>query len=322
MAPTPTATAPTPTVTAPTPTATAPTSTENAAMPAAIANSLILPTPHNPDADKIPPALFAELCERIHLHCGIVLKDGKQDLVRARVAKLVRDQGHSDVSTYLRQVLAGNGTDDFHRLVDALSTNLTSFFRESHHFDYLGGQLLPALAQRRRSRGGSLRLRGWSAGCSTGEEPYTIAITVLDAMTAHGISGDFRLLATDISSKVLETAARGHYPRIRTLGVPPRQRQRFFHDLDHDTTAVTDELRNTIIFNYLNLQSPWPFTGIFDFIFCRNVMIYFDRPTQERLVNRFYNILAPGGMFFTGHSESLAGLEHRFRYVQPTIYTK
>jgi chemotaxis protein methyltransferase CheR len=273
-------------------------------------------------SDDIPVGLFSELCTVIKDHCGIVLKDGKQDLVRARVGKLVRDRGHADVANYLRGVLEDTGSSAFHELVDALSTNLTSFNREPHHFDYLRRELLPGLIRRRLVSREPLNLRGWSAGCSTGEEPYTAASVVLETLGESAAGWSFRLLATDISTRVLSHAVKGVYERSRTGTLLPQTKQRFFRDLGPNRVQVTDELRKCIVFNYLNLQGQWPFRGPLDFIFCRNVMIYFDRPTQERLVQRFYDILAPGGAFFTGHSESLAGVRHRFRYVQPTIYTK
>lgn len=274
------------------------------------------------DAEHIPPAVFSDLCARIQEHCGIVLKDGKQDLVRARVAKLVREAGHADVANYLRHVLADTNSRDFHTLVDALSTNLTSFFRENHHFEYLRKNYLPGLLQKRFATHAPLKIRGWSAGCSTGEEPYSIAITVVEALGDSAMSWDVKILATDISSRVLATAARGIYERNRTSNIMPPTKQRFFSDVGKTKVQASNELRSRIVFNYLNLQNPWPFKGPLDFIFCRNVMIYFDRPTQERLVNRFYDVLAPGAVFFTGHSESLAGIRHRFKYVSPTIYMK
>lgn len=284
-------------------------------------NAIEIPN-NQSDAEHIPPAVFSELCARIQEHCGIVLKDGKQDLVRARVAKLVREAGHADVANYLRHVLSDTNSKEFHTLVDALSTNLTSFFRENHHFEYLRKDFLPALFRKRLSTHAPLKVRGWSAGCSTGEEPYSIAITVLETLGESTMSWDVKVLATDISSRVLQTASRGIYEKNRTSGIMPPTKQRFFNEVGKTKLQASNELRSRIVFNYLNLQNPWPFKGPFDFIFCRNVMIYFDRPTQERLVNRFYDVLMPGGIFFTGHSESLAGIRHRFKYVSPTIYSK
>jgi chemotaxis protein methyltransferase CheR len=207
-------------------------------------------------------------------------------------------------------------------LTDAISTNLTSFFRERSHFEHLEQEFLPTLLAK-KSRDGSKKLRAWSAGCSTGEEPYSIAMTLLKSVGATQ-SWDIRLLATDISRPVLQQAQRGIYDKARTSGIPTDLRARYFETCGKGNSAYQagGELRQTIRFNHLNLMAAWPFKGSFDFIFCRNVMIYFDKPTQQKLVNRFWESLSPGGLLFTGHSESLTGVAHKFAYVRPTIYGK
>jgi len=270
---------------------------------------------------NVSPAHFERLREMVYKHCGINLHEGKQELVRARIAKNLRRGGYGSAAEYLDFVLANADGEDFHDLIDSLSTNLTSFFRESSHFDYLREHFLPKLVERRRKEGAA-RIRAWSAGCSTGEEPYSLAITLLEATNGHG-SWDVRLLATDISRRVLRHAMEGEYDPERVAAVPPALRAKYFTaDRKTGETAVAQSLRALVRFNYLNLMGPWPFRGPFDFIFCRNVMIYFDKPTQEKLVNRYWECLDPGGLLFTGHSESLTGVNHRFRYVQPTIYQK
>jgi chemotaxis protein methyltransferase CheR len=267
---------------------------------------------------------FDRLRDLVYEHCGINLHDGKQELVRARIAKQLRMGGHSSADEYLDSVMSNPDSEAFRELIDSLSTNLTSFFRESTHFDFLTGTFLPELLSR-RSSGPGRRVRGWSAGCSTGEEPYSIAITLSEALSNRGGGWDARILATDISRRVLHQAQEGMYTGARVAAVPPQIRSRYFLPTRREGQMhyeVAPALRELVRFNYLNLMEPWPFTGPFDFVFCRNVMIYFDKPTQQRLVNRFYEVLASGGLLFTGHSESLTGVSHPFRYVQPTIYAK
>jgi len=213
--------------------------------------------------------------------------------------------------------------EEFTHLIDSLSTNLTSFFREMGHFDFLLDSYLPALLLKKRKLRSS-RIRAWSAGCSTGEEAYSLAITLLHA-TGDGTGWDIRLLATDISTHVLQIAKKGRYEKSRVEAVPAALKSRYLLPGrlgDKAVCQVAPAVRNVVRFAYLNLMEPWPFSGPFDFIFCRNVMIYFDKPTQQRLVNRFWDYLESGGLLFTGHSESLTGVNHEFRYVQPTIYAK
>jgi chemotaxis protein methyltransferase CheR len=262
------------------------------------------------------------LSASVYDHCGINLHDGKQELVQARLTKLLRHHHFETISDYLDYVLANPDSDDFCELIDSLSTNLTSFFREDEHFTYLAKELLPAIAQRRRG-GPPAMIRAWSAASSTGEEPYSIALIIADFLESQTSGMSARILATDISRRVLKTAIQGVYDRSRTAPVPANLR-RFFSPSAKQSHAVevASQIKDLVRFAHLNLMETWPFNGPFDFIFCRNVMIYFDKPTQQKLINRFFDILEPGGILFTGHSESLTGIAHRFRYVQPTIYQK
>jgi len=266
---------------------------------------------------------FRRISELVYEHCGINLHDGKKELVRARLAKRLREGRFRTFSEYIQHVLDDPTGREFSVLVDSLSTNLTKFFREEQHFEYLRSQLLPQIIANKQ-RGGAFRIRGWSAGCSTGEEPYSIAITLLEAIQGQG-RWDVKLLATDVSTRVLERAKQGVYEKDRIDPISLPLRSRYLTRRREGTREVFEvgpALRSLILFRYLNLMRDWPIKGPLDFIFCRNVMIYFDKPTQERLINRFYDLLGPGGVLFTGHSESLTGIEHAFRYVQPTIYTK
>lgn len=275
------------------------------------------------DKLTLTDAEFEQISDMVYDHCGINLHDGKKELVRARLAKIIRQGRFESFSHYMAAVAADTSGQSFSELIDSLSTNLTSFYRESVHFDYLAGTLLPELIAQKQ-RNSQLKLRGWSAGCSSGEEPYTIAITLLEALSDRA-RWDVKLLATDISTRILKRAQEGVYEQERIEPVPAALKSRYLtmrSKNGHKTFEVSSALRQIIVFNYLNLMGEWPFRGPMDFIFCRNVMIYFDKPTQQRLIDRFYQVLAPGGVLFTGHSESLTGIRHSFRYIQPTIYRK
>jgi len=269
---------------------------------------------------------FRKISDLVYEHCGINLHTGKKELVRARLAKRLRQGSFRTFSEYMKHVLEDTTGKEFSILIDSLSTNLTSFFREGQHFEFLQNKFLPSLLDRKRAKR-DFRIRAWSAGCSSGEEPYSVAITLLDSVAGQG-RWDVKVLATDISTSVLDVARTGIYDKQRVQPVSPMQRQRYFRisrDENEKIFEVNKSLRDVVIFKYLNLMKNWPIDtqhGGLDFIFCRNVMIYFDKPTQSRLVSRFWDILASGGILFTGHSESLTGIEHRFRYVQPTIYAK
>jgi chemotaxis protein methyltransferase CheR len=289
--------------------------------------------------DNLTDRDFERVADVVHAHCGINLHEGKRELVRARLAKLLRHAGGGSPSAYLDRVLENPDTPEFIDFIDALSTNLTSFFREGEHFTFLAENFLPALFAKKKARN-DIRLRGWCAASSTGEEPYSIAMTVRDAMERHPDGARLQplLLATDISTRVLRIARAGIYDRRRTDPVPQRLRDRYlqkvaapggqgggrhaFRSAEDDRFEPTADIRATVRFARLNLMEAWPFSGPVDFIFCRNVMIYFDKPTQQRLIGRLYDVLDSGGLLFTGHSESLTGISHGFRYVRPTIYAK
>ncbi len=266
---------------------------------------------------------FRKISNLVYNHCGINLHDGKKELVRARLAKRLRLGNFKTFSEYMKHVLEDNTGREFSILIDSLSTNLTSFFREPQHFEFLQNQFLPALLEQKRKKH-NFKMRGWSAGCSSGEEPYSMAIALLEVIQGRG-RWDIKVLATDISTTMLEIAKTGIYDTERVKPVPSLQKQKYL--VPHRANGqkvfeVSKALRDTVIFSYLNLISDWPIKGALDFIFCRNVMIYFDKSTQSRLINRFWDLLDSGGILFTGHSESLTGIEHKFKYIQPTIYMK
>ncbi len=256
----------------------------------------------------------------VEKNAGIILNATKRQLVQGRLARRMRELGLSTFAEYC-EVVRNGGPEELVGLINAITTNVTSFFREVHHFDSLSAVMLPeAMGRNERSR----RLRIWSAGCSSGEEPYSIAMAA--AETLHGVRGwDFKILATDIDSEILNTAAQGVYPAERLQGVSDERRKRWFVagvGAQAGQVRIKPELQTLITFKTLNLMGEWPMHGPFDVIFCRNVMIYFDQPTRERLLLRYAQLLADGGYLCLGHSESIHMQHAQFKLVGRTIYRK
>ncbi len=266
---------------------------------------------------------FRKISDLVYKHCGINLHDGKKELVRARLAKRLRLGNFKTFPEYMKHILEDKTGMEFSILIDSLSTNLTSFFREPKHFEFLQNRFLPALLEQ-KSKKRNFKIRAWSASCSSGEEPYSMTIALLEAVQGQG-RWDIKVLATDISTSMLDIAKTGIYDTERVKPVPSLQKQKYL--VQHRVNGqklfeVSKHLKDAVIFSYLNLMCDWPIKGALDFIFCRNVMIYFDKQTQSRLINRFWDLLDSGGVLFTGHSESLTGIKHKFNYIQPTIYMK
>jgi chemotaxis protein methyltransferase CheR len=261
---------------------------------------------------------FIQLQELVRRHCGINLSAEKQDIVYGRLSRRLRALELGSFSEYCRMIEAGH-EDELEHFTNALTTNLTAFFREQHHFEYLREVALPELMERNaRSR----RLRIWSAGCSTGEEPYSIAMTLLEAMPQIE-KWDVRILATDVDTNVINTAISGIYAGEKVNEVPAQCLKSWFQKGKggrQGVVRVAPAVRNLVSFRRLNLIHEWPMKGLFDIIFCRNVVIYFDKPTQQQLFDRFADILAPGGHLFIGHSESLYKICDRFKLIGRTIY--
>ena len=255
---------------------------------------------------------FAQIGELLHRQCGIALAHGKEPLVTARLYKRLRALEIHSYDDYLARV--ERDPAELRAMVDALTTNKTDFFREPDHFVFLRQVVLPRLAVTADP------IRIWSAGCSSGEEPYSIAITLREELPNPDLR-EARILATDISDRVLARARDGLYDTETVRDVPPAYLSKYFHHTQ-DRFSVNNALRRHVSFARLNLLGAWPMRGPFDAIFCRNVMIYFDNPTRAALVQRFWELLKPGGHFFVGGSESLTSIEHRFRYVQPAVFQK
>jgi chemotaxis protein methyltransferase CheR len=265
---------------------------------------------------------FEKISRLVYDQCGINLSDGKRELVRARLGKRIRKGQFQSFRDYYRHVVEDGSGEELIYLLDSISTNFTFFFREPKHFDYLRLELLPEWKEKGGNRARSLRI--WSAGCSSGEEPYSIVITLLEAL-GNPPPGEISVLATDLSTKVLKAAEAGVFHKDRIHSIPAQQARKYFLKGDNqwrDHVKVKDPVRACTRFRRLNLMEPFRLESPFDCIFCRNVMIYFDRKTQTNLVARFYEALKPGGVLFIGHSESLTGIPHPFTYVKPAIYKK
>ncbi len=260
---------------------------------------------------------FRGLAQVAYDQAGIALADSKRNLVYSRLSRRLRVLGMKTFSAY-RKFLEENSSER-ESFINAISTNLTKFFRESHHFDHLRDNVVVPFAKANFGRTGRLRI--WSAGCSSGEEPYTIAVVIkreVRDLERH----DVRILATDIDTEVLGRGARGEYP-ANSVDDIPRPYQEYFQPTGASDALIVDrQARSLVAFKRLNLMEPWPFKGTFDAIFCRNVMIYFDGPTKARLIERYTEKLNPGGFLYIGHSESLNGPHPGLGLVGRTIYRR
>ncbi|MCP9473283.1 MAG: protein-glutamate O-methyltransferase [Nitrospira sp.] len=261
---------------------------------------------------------FRRFQKLIYDKSGITLSDQKESLLVARLMKRLRELGLQTFSQYYELVAGDQAGEEFARMLDLVSTNKTDFFREPKHFEFLREQILPQLERDKR-------VRIWSSACSTGEEPYTIAITLYEGIR-DSRQWDFKILASDLSTRVLEQAMAGVYEAERLKDVPIDLLRRHFlkgKGSNEGLFKVKPHLASIIEFQRINLMNEhFPIQMPLDVIFCRNVMIYFDRPTQERLVNKFHRYLKPGGYLCIGHSESLQWVRHPFKSVAPTIYRK
>lgn len=263
---------------------------------------------------------FDRIRQFVSEHTGIVLSDAKKDMVYGRLSKRVRTGRYNNFDAFC-DVLDAGDQEEQEFLINAITTNLTSFFREQYHFDYLANTLIPELIKHSNS---SKRIRIWSAGCSTGEEPYSIAM-ILKESIADIVQWDVKILATDLDANVIAHAKTGIYSADRVAELPQQQIERWFkrgRGAHENNVKVSKELQDLITFKRLNLLQDWPMKGPFDVIFCRNVVIYFDKETQRTLFERYADILKPHGFLFIGHSESLFKVSTRFDTLGKTIYRK
>lgn len=262
---------------------------------------------------------FERIRSLVTLHTGISVSEAKQELVYSRLSRRLRQLGISSFDQYCSMVEAGEG-GEVTQFVNAITTNLTAFFREGHHFEHLAEKALPSVIAASKSK----ELRIWSAGCSTGEEPYSIAMVVRDCFRDRR-GWALKILATDIDSNVLETARSGVYPEDRTASLPGGALQSGFRKgvgANAGFVRVARELQDMISFRQLNLMDSWPMRHRFDIIFCRNVVIYFSKQNQRILFDRFANALTTGGFLYVGHSESLYNISSRFELAGKTVYVR
>jgi chemotaxis protein methyltransferase CheR len=268
---------------------------------------------------------FRRLSEIISSECGIKMPDTKKVMLEARLRKRLKALEIESYSKYCHYLFSKAGMDNelFH-MIDVVTTNKTDFFREKVHFDYLVATAVPELLVR-HGTGSAKKLTIWSAGCSTGEEPYTIAMVLKD-IKAYRHNFQFEVVATDISTKVLRKAARGIYEEARVSTIPMKFRKKYFmrsKDKEKRLVRIVPELRELVRFKRLNfMNEDYGFSEMPDIIFCRNVFIYFSRSTQERLLRRFYDYLTPGGYLFMGHCETLSQMRVPFVSVGSMVYKK
>ncbi|WP_440877313.1 CheR family methyltransferase [Thalassotalea sp. PLHSN55] len=264
---------------------------------------------------------FDFICRFVYEHTGIVLNEGKREMIYRRFTRIIRERKLNSFTQYC-DLLRKQPEQESNYFFNAITTNLTSFFREQHHFDYLLATELPRLAI---ANANSKRIRVWSCASSTGEEPYSLAIAIREQLQALIGQWDIKILATDIDTNVLNKAKKGVYAINKIEEITEQYKHQYFHrgiGKNLHSVRVDSSLQNLITFKQLNLLDGWPMTGKFDIVFCRNVLIYFDKPTQQELFARFLDILEPGGILVLGHSESLGTFEQYFENVGRTIYRK
>lgn len=260
---------------------------------------------------------FRQIAALVHADAGIVLGEGKANLVYSRLAKRLRAIGLRNFREYCELVTSTDGADERQAMIAAMTTNVTRFFREPHHFEFLSQNVLPQLARKAQAGG---RVRIWSAGCSSGQEPYSIALTVLEAIP-DADRRDVLILATDIDPNMLARGEKAVYrvDEAREIPMPVRGRWTQTNGAD-GTFSLSADARAIVRFKELNLLGPWPMQGHFDVIFCRNVMIYFDEDTQNRIWSRFASSLVPAGHLCIGHSERISVDRQPFDLVAQTVY--
>lgn len=264
---------------------------------------------------------FTKIAKYVYDNFGINLPPQKKGMLQSRLRKLVFEGDFSTFNEYFDYVVNDKTGDATSNLINAVSTNHTFFFREKDHFDFFNNVALPEITENLAVKN-EKDVRIWSAGCSSGEEPYTLAMIMMNFFGPQYSMYDAGVLATDISTKVLKEAMRGSYPIDKTKLIPPAMKHKFFVSKG-ETLEVNSLLKKEIVFKRLNLMNAtFPFKKPFHAIFCRNVMIYFDTETRKALVDKFYKNLIPGGYFFIGHSETLGRTNTQFEYVMPALYRK
>ncbi|MBZ9634330.1 CheR family methyltransferase [Clostridium sp. FP1] len=261
---------------------------------------------------------FRELTAYMKSNYGINLTE-KKLLIEGRLSNMITERGFSSFSDYLKFVFKDSSGNEISTLINKLTTNHTFFMREADHFEYFRDTVLPYLETNSKTKD----LRIWSAGCSSGEEPYTLAMIIADYFGDQKFMWNTKILATDISQKVLETAENGIYSQEAMNTIPKYWGLRYFNTIADKNYKICEEIRNEIIYRNFNLMAEiFPFKKKFHVIFCRNVMIYFEPKTKMELINKFYEMTEPGGYLFIGHSESVNKNETNYKYIMPAVYRK
>ena len=265
---------------------------------------------------------FNYLSDLVKARAGINLSSAKQELVYGRLSKRLRSLNFSTFKQYCAFLEQGDEEELTH-FINAITTNVTSFFRENHHFEFIAKFFLNELIEK-KFYNTQHQIRIWSAGCSSGEEAYSIAMSLRENIPEID-RWDIKILATDLDSSIVEKAQLGVYELERIKDISPARQKRWFcpgRGSNIGTVSISNEIKNMVTFKTLNLTEAWPMNGLFDAIFCRNVTIYFDKPTRTTVVDRFADMMKIGGYFFMGHSESLVGCSKKFKLVGRTIYRK
>ncbi len=259
---------------------------------------------------------FEDIVSYIKSNYGINLIN-KRQLIEARMFSVLTEKGLTNFTDYFK-LIKQNNTNEVTIMLNKLTTNHTYFMREEAHFDFLRNTILPVHEKTNAKKD----IRIWSAGCSSGEEAYTTIMVIMDYFGLQKAVWDYRILATDISAKVMQEAQEGLYGKESLKNIPLAWEHKYFTKQGSEHYVLNEEIRKQVIFRPLNLMEPFSFRQPFDLIFCRNVMIYFDQPTRNILINKFYDVLKPGGYLFIGHSETVQRDTSKFIYIQPSIYQK
>lgn len=260
---------------------------------------------------------FITIMNHVKKNFGVNLTK-KRTLIEGRLSNHVLSKGFDNYSDYFKHAISDKTGGEMSVLINKLTTNHTYFCREKTHFDFYKETVLPWIDKTLKTKD----LRVWSAGCSSGQEPYTLSMITMDYLSTNTKDWDSTILASDISNKVLLSAKEGVYTEEQILDLPENWKRRYFLSKGEGRYSVTDALRSNVVFRNFNLLSHFQFKKPFQTIFCRNVMIYFEAPLKEQIVNKFYDAMLPGGYLFIGLSESLSGLTHKFKIVKPSIYRK
>jgi len=263
-------------------------------------------------------AEFAFIADIAHNITGIVINASKRDMVYSRLVRRLRALSLRSFADYCKLLQSAAGEQEIGNLVNAITTNLTGFFRESHHFEHLHEHVLTPLLQNPPP---DKKIRLWSSACSSGMEPYSMAMTLHNCLGDKLNRFDAKILATDIDTAMLKVASQGHYDASELKNIAGNNRK-YIEKLAGNQFAVNDALKQSIIFKQLNLLESWQMKGLFDAIFCRNVVIYFDKPTQAKLFDRIADKLKPGGILYIGHSENLFKVCNRFELIGRTTYRR